>query len=60
MAPARGVLYDLDGTLLDTEGLSDVAMNKFLVPKHHPVGVDWPLKQRILGKRAEERGCPKP
>ena len=43
-----------DGTLLDTESLSTDAMNKFLVPHHHPVGVDWELKKKLLGKRADE------
>lgn len=49
-------VFDLDGTLLDTEQLSDRAMDNFFgarfgagAPK-----MSWELKQRIIGKRAAE------
>jgi phosphoglycolate phosphatase-like HAD superfamily hydrolase len=42
------VLFDLDGTLLDTESLSSSAIDIEL-EKHGAEPVDWILKKRILG-----------
>lgn len=37
--PRKGVIFDLDGTLLDTETLSTQALNGALEP--YGVQVDW-------------------
>jgi HAD superfamily hydrolase (TIGR01509 family) len=51
----KAVLFDLDGTLLDTEALSDQAMLAALgVPTHG--GLPWELKKQILGLRGSEWG----
>lgn len=59
----KGVLFDLDGTLLDTEALSDIALvqafgesipsdvrNQLLAKGRIP----WELKRQILGLRGAE------
>jgi pseudouridine 5'-phosphatase len=53
--PVKAILFDLDGTLLDTETLSDRAMYAAL-GLECPVDdrLPWPLKQQILGKRGTE------
>ncbi len=43
----KGVLFDLDGTLLDTEPLSDIAMNAVLAP--FSCEMDSTLKAAIVG-----------
>lgn len=53
--PVRGVLWDLDGTLLDTETLSTEAMQKVITEIAPSVdGRSWQLKRQILGMRAPE------
>lgn len=58
-----GVLWDMDGTLLDTETLSDEAMllaitdvYNFSPPAHPPSQVDftWEIKKSIIGTRSAE------
>ena len=48
---ARAVLFDLDGTLLDTEPLSTEAINKAVAP-HTQKRCDWELKKKLLGRKA--------
>ena len=60
----KAVLFDLDGTLLDTESLSDKALlqafgdslpNEVLAePPMANHGLPWELKQQILGLRGAE------
>ena len=51
--PISGVVFDVDGTLLNTEPLSTLAIIKVLKevdPSHSTAEkFDWPLNQRILG-----------
>lgn len=42
-----GVIFDLDGTLLDTEGISTLAVDQALAP--WGCKVTWDVKQRIIG-----------
>ena len=49
----KGAIFDVDGTLLDTETLSDVAMIKALGLPPSTV-FPWSLKVRTLGLRASE------
>lgn len=51
-----GVIFDLDGTLLDTEALSTRAMNQVLRRFGEGFQVDWALKKKILGMRGDEWG----
>lgn len=53
----HGALWDLDGTLLDTETLSDYA--NLLALRHPPFEVEllsfpWDIKKKILGMRGNE------
>lgn len=64
MASIRGILFDMDGTLLDTESLSDKAVllaygdslpEKVL--QEQPMAnciLPWELKKQILGLRGAE------
>ena len=62
--PVKAVLFDLDGTLLDTERLSDRAMfdalQDHIAPSvlaqaaDHDYLLPWSLKRQILGKRGAE------
>jgi beta-phosphoglucomutase-like phosphatase (HAD superfamily) len=60
----KAVIFDLDGTLLDTESLSDQAMFASLLPhipthvleKHRDFRLPWELKRRILGLRSSDWG----
>jgi pseudouridine 5'-phosphatase len=62
--PIQAIVFDLDGTLIDTEGLSDKAMLMALesiLPKSIRQScaqngdlLPWALKQQILGKRGAE------
>jgi pseudouridine-5'-monophosphatase len=45
----RGLLCDLDGTLLDTEPLYEHAMSRALL-EHFQVQYSWETQQRIIGK----------
>jgi pseudouridine 5'-phosphatase len=54
-APVKAILFDLDGTLLDTETLSDRAMYAALgLDCPDDVRLPWQLKKQILGKRGTE------
>ncbi|KAL3934252.1 MAG: hypothetical protein SGBAC_009986 [Bacillariaceae sp.] len=56
MPPIKGILFDLDGTLLDTESLSDQAVLMAFgdsLPKNIDK-VPWELKQQMLGLRGAE------
>mmetsp|Transcript_9837 Transcript_9837/g.19623 ORF Transcript_9837/g.19623 Transcript_9837/m.19623 type:complete len:255 (+) Transcript_9837:224-988(+) len=50
--PVKGYIFDVDGTLLDTETLSDIAMIQALSLPPQPF--PWELKKRTLGLRAQE------
>jgi pseudouridine 5'-phosphatase len=53
--PVKAVIFDLDGTLLDTETLSDRAMYAALGLDCPDDGrLPWQLKKQILGKRGTE------
>ena len=49
--PIKGCIFDIDGTLLDTETLSDLAMISALGLPQQPF--PWELKKRTLGLRAQ-------
>lgn len=55
-AIVEAVLFDLDGTLLDTETLSDQAMILTLSEYVHLDEIDWTLKKSILGLRGTDWG----
>eukprot|EP00041_Stephanoeca_diplocostata_P029055 m.847673 g.847673 ORF g.847673 m.847673 type:complete len:296 (+) comp23486_c0_seq1:72-959(+) len=46
----RAVIFDVDGTLLDTEGLSTIAINKS-VAHLTTQECDWSLKKKLLGRK---------
>lgn len=61
----RGILFDMDGTLLDTESLSDKALLLAFAstslssppqpqPQQLPQTLPWELKKQILGLRGAE------
>lgn len=61
----KAVIFDLDGTLLDTETLSDQAMFQALFPegvpptireRHGDHRLPWALKRSILGLRSSDWG----
>lgn len=61
----KAIIFDLDGTLLDTEALSDKALFASLTPagmlERHGGGADdsllpWELKRQILGLRSSDWG----
>jgi beta-phosphoglucomutase-like phosphatase (HAD superfamily) len=64
MRTIKAILFDLDGTLLDTEALSDkavlVALGSWLPPQvlqESPMKefrLPWDLKKQILGLRGSE------
>ncbi|KAL6070859.1 HAD family hydrolase [Balamuthia mandrillaris] len=49
---AKAVLFDLDGTLLDTELLSTQAIAKVIAP--HGGKIEWELKKRLLGLKGPD------
>lgn len=44
-------IFDLDGTLLDTETISTIAINKS-VAKYTQKTCEWSLKKEILGRKS--------
>lgn len=44
-----GIIFDLDGTLLDTEGISSLAIEEALAP--WGCKITWDVKQKIIGMR---------
>ena len=57
--PIKAILWDMDGTLLDTETLSDVAIYEALCisPKIREANqhkLPWDIKEPTLGKRGDE------
>ena len=48
----KAVIFDLDGTLLDTEPLSTQAIKYVIQP--YGGNIDWDLKKRLLGKRGPD------
>jgi beta-phosphoglucomutase-like phosphatase (HAD superfamily) len=55
-SPIAAVIFDLDGTLLDTETLSTAAMNQVLQRFGDNYEVLWELKKKILGMRGDQWG----
>jgi len=51
----EAVLFDLDGTLLDTEPLSTIAIQHVISP--FGGSIDWNLKKRLLGTSSEWTHC---
>ena len=51
--PIQAIVFDLDGTLLDTEGTSTQATEIALAP-YTDRKIDWAIKEQILGLRSEE------
>lgn len=57
----KAVLFDLDGTLLDTETLSDKSIVKAFgdslpaaIRDQHRDRLPWEIKKQLLGKRGDE------
>jgi beta-phosphoglucomutase-like phosphatase (HAD superfamily) len=46
----KGVIFDLDGTLLDTENISTEALDAVL-QQHGDYKVTWEVKEKIIGMR---------
>lgn len=53
--PIEAVIFDLDGTILDTESLSAKAVD--LVARKFGKSVQWPLQKKLLGLRGSEWSC---
>jgi beta-phosphoglucomutase-like phosphatase (HAD superfamily) len=49
----KAVIFDLDGTLLNTETLSTLSIQQALAPITDAT-FDWNLKKKLLGMRGEE------
>ena len=50
--PIQAVIFDLDGTLIDYEGVSHDALNQIVAP--HGKEVDWQLHSRIVGRKMHD------
>lgn len=50
----RGVIFDLDGTLLDTEPLSSRAIQQVLTSLKCPIPMSWEIQKRLLGLRGPD------
>lgn len=50
----EGVIFDVDGTLLDTEMLSTKAMENILHTHDSSLSIHWELKSKIVGMRGVE------
>ena len=53
MHTIRAVIFDLDGTLLDTEDISTRA-TEMVLRSYTDARIDWATKQQILGMRGED------
>ena len=49
----KGVIFDLDGTLLDTEPIYDEAAQKVIDEYGNGQKIDWSVKQHIIGTSAK-------
>lgn len=47
----KGVIFDLDGTLLDTENISTEALDAVLQKFGPEYKVTWEVKEMIIGMR---------
>lgn len=52
--PIQAVIFDVDGTLLDTESISTKAIDNAIKLYKPDVSVTWDLKSRIIGLRGPE------
>ena len=50
----RAVIFDLDGTLLDTEPLSSRAIQQVLTRLKCPIPMSWEIQKRLLGLRGPD------
>lgn len=50
----RAVIFDLDGTLLDTEPLSAIAIQQVLNSVQCPIAMTWDFQKRLLGLRGPD------
>ena len=55
MHTIKAVIFDLDGTLLDTEDISTRA-TEMVLSSYTDAKIDWATKQQILGMRGEDWG----
>ena len=46
----KGVLFDLDGTLLDTEPIYDEVAQKLIDEYGNKQKIDWSVKKKVIGK----------
>ena len=54
MVEIRAVIFDLDGTLLNTEPLSSLAIQQVLTRLKCPIPMTWEIQKRLLGLRGPD------
>ena len=54
MVEIRAVIFDLDGTLLNTEPLSSLAIQQVLTRLKCPIPMSWEMQKRLLGLRGPD------